>query len=158
MKFSTKEDIEVPIDAAFDMLCEFDQFERAALRRGAEVHRIDTMSTPGKGMKWHAAFDMRGKRRKIEMEVVTFDRPTEIRLLTTSSGMNGDMSFELLALSRSRSRIIVTLEIKPQNLSARLLVQSLKLAKTSLTNKYKQRIADYAKGMEERYQKTRSSV
>ena len=37
MKFSTKEDIDAPIDAVFDMLCEFDQFERAAMRRGAEV-------------------------------------------------------------------------------------------------------------------------
>ena len=152
MKFSTKEDIEAPIDAVFDMLCEFDQFERAAMRRGAEVQRVDNLSSPATGMKWQAAFDMRGKRRNIEIDMAKFERPTEMKLATSSPGLTGDMIFELLALSRSRTRLIVTLEVKPQNLSARLLVQSLKLAKTSLTKKYKQRVGEYAKGMEERYQ------
>lgn len=152
MKFSTKEDIDAPIDAVFDMLCEFDTFERAAMRRGAEVQRVDNLSTPATGMKWQAAFDMRGKRREIQIDMTKFERPTEMKLATTSPGLTGDMMFELMALSRSRTRIIVTLEVKPQNLSARLLVQSLKLAKTSLTKKYKQRVGEYTKSMEERYQ------
>ncbi|WP_176250780.1 MULTISPECIES: SRPBCC family protein [unclassified Sulfitobacter] len=155
MKFSTKEDIEAPIDAVFGMLCEFDTFERAAMRRGAEVHRVDKMTAPGNGMKWEAAFDMRGKRREIEVEMVTFEQPTQMRLESKSPGLLGDMYFELLALSRSRTRIVSTLEIKPKTLSARLLVQSLKLAKTSLTKKYKERVNEYAKDMEERYQQAR---
>ena len=57
MKFSTKEDIDAPIDAVFEMLCEFDQFERAAMRRGAEVQRVDQLAEPGVGMLWEAAFD-----------------------------------------------------------------------------------------------------
>ncbi len=59
------------------------------------------------------------------------------------------------SLSRSRTRIMVALELKPQNLSARLLVQSLKLAKNSLTKKFKKRVGDYAKDMEDRYHKPR---
>lgn len=155
MKFSTKEDIEAPIDAVFEMLCEFDQFERAAMRRGADVQRVDTLSEPAKGMQWDAAFTMRGKRREVNIEMEEFNRPTEMRLATVSRGLTGDMSFDLIALSRSRTRLVVTLEVKPLNLSARLLVQSLKLAKTSLTKKYKTRVSDYAKGMEERYHQPR---
>ncbi|MEM5522034.1 SRPBCC family protein [Sulfitobacter sp. AS59] len=155
MKFSTKEDIDAPIDAVFEMLCEFDNFERAAMRRGAEVRRVDTKTEPGTGMKWEAAFDMRGKRREIEVEMVTFDQPTEICLESMSPGLLGTVSFELLALSRSRTRVAASLEIKPKTLSARLLVQSLKLAKTSLTKKFKRRVAEYAKDMEERYQQAK---
>ena len=157
MKFSTKEDIEAPIDAVFSMLCEFDKFERAAMRRGAEVQRVDKLTEPAVGMKWDAAFDMRGKRREVEIEMVTFEDPTEMRLETVSPGLAGEMCFELMALSRSRTRIVTTLEIKPKTLSARLLVQSLKLAKTSLTKKYKERVGDYAKEMEDRFQQARKS-
>lgn len=151
MKFSTREDIEAPIDAAFDMLCDFESFERSAMRRGAEVQRLDDLRAPGVGMTWAAVFDLRGKRREIEVEMVTFDRPNEIVVESTSPGLIGQMSFELVALSRSRTRILVELEVKPLNLSARLLVQSLKLAKASLTKKYKIRVSDYTRTMEDRY-------
>jgi hypothetical protein len=151
MKFSTNEDIDAPIDAVFEMLSDFETFERAAIRRGAEVQRLDDMSVPGKGMRWAAVFDLRGKRRELELEMVTYDRPNEIVLESTSPGMLGQMSFDLISLSRSRTRVKVELEVKPLNLSARLLVQSLKLAKKSLTQRYKLRVAEYAKSMEDRY-------
>lgn len=153
MKFSTKEDIDAPIDAVFGMLCEFESFERSAMRRGAEVQRVDSLVVPGVGMTWNTVFEMRGKRREMQIEMVTFDRPNDMLLETTSQGLIGLMSFELMALSRSRTRINVELEVKPLTLSARLLVQSMKLAKSSLTRKYKMRVAEYAKGMEERYAK-----
>lgn len=153
MKFSTREDIEAPIEAVFEMLCDFEGFERSAMRRGAEVQRVDQLISPGVGMMWHTKFEMRGKRRELQIEMVTFDRPNDMVLESTSPGILGKMSFELMALSRSRTRLNVELEVKPLTLSARLLVQSMKLAKASLTRKYKLRVGEYAKGMEERYGK-----
>lgn len=154
MKFSTKEDINAPIDTVFDMLCDFEGFERSAMRRGADVQRVDSLTAPGVGMTWQAVFDLRGKRREIEVEIVTFDKPAEIRLESTSPGLLGQMTFDLMPLSRSSTRILVEVEVKPLNLSARLLVQSMKLAKASLTRKYKQRVSDYAKSMEDRHSRS----
>lgn len=151
MKFTTREDVEAPIDRAFDMMCDFDGYERAAMRRGAEVRRTDSLSSPGVGMCWAAAFDMRGKRREVEIEMTCFDTPNELGVFTTTSGLEGTGKIELLALSRNRTRVSVEFEIKPTNLSARLLVQSLKLAKASLTKRFKLRAAQYAKGLEDRY-------
>jgi hypothetical protein len=156
MKFSTNEDIDAPIDAVFEMLCDFEGFERAAIRRGAQVQRVDNLTAPGVGMTWQAAFKMRGKERKIEIEMVTFERPTEMILETTAPGMLGTTNLDLIALSRTRTRIKVELEVKPLNLTARLLVQSLKLAKNSLTKKYKSRVAYYAKQIEDRHAKSNS--
>lgn len=153
MKFSTKEDIGAPINAVFEMLCDFEGFERSAMRRGAEVQRVDNLTAPDVGMMWNAVFEMRGKRRELQIEMVTFDRPNDIIIESTSPGLISQMSFELMALSRSRTRINVELEVKPLTLSARLLVQSMKLSKASLTRKYKLRVGEYAKGMEERYVK-----
>lgn len=151
MKFSTNTDIEAPIDAVFEMFCDFESFERYAMRRGAEVQRVDRLTQPGVGMAWRAAFEMRGKPRQLDLEMVRFEAPNEIWLEGTSPGMLSTTRFELMALSRSRTRVHVALEVKPVTLSARLLVQSLKLAKSSLSQKFKQRVADYARGMEDRY-------
>ncbi|MDG1354009.1 MAG: hypothetical protein P8P70_12775 [Sulfitobacter sp.] len=62
-------------------------------------------------------------------------------------------TIELVALSKSRTRLMVSFDIKPLNLSARLLVQSLKLAKTSLTKKFKLRVAEFAKTLEDRHKR-----
>lgn len=151
MKFSTMEDIEAPIDAVFEMFCDFEAFERSAMRRGAEVQRVDAMTVPGVGMTWRAAFEMRGKPREIELVMITFDRPNEIRLDGTSKGMVSTTQFDLIALSRSRTRVHVRLEVKPLTMSARLLIQSLRLAKNSLSKKFKLRVAEYARSMEDRF-------
>ena len=154
MKFSTKEDIEAPIDAVFEMICDFETFERAAMRRGAEVQRTDTRTTPGVGMAWRGTFNLRGKRREVEIEMITFERPDEIVLECQSPGLFTLTTIELVALSKNRTRLMIAFDIKPLNLSARLLVQSLKLAKTSLTKKFKLRIAEFAKTLEERHQRS----
>ena len=53
MKLATREDIDAPIEAVFEQLSDFDGFERAALRRGAEVraHRRADRHV-GAGMAW----------------------------------------------------------------------------------------------------------
>ncbi len=153
MKFSTREDIEAPIDAVFEMLSDFEGFERSAMRRGAEVQRVDKLAAPGVGMMWDVVFSMRGKMRKVQLQMTRFERPQDMVISYTSPGLEGTFQIELMALSRSRTRIIIALELLPLNLSARLLVQSLKLAKTSLTNRFKLRVAEYAKGIEDRYKR-----
>ena len=40
MKFSMREDVEVPVDQAFGSICDFDAYERSAMRRRAEVRRF----------------------------------------------------------------------------------------------------------------------
>ena len=57
---------------------------------------------------------------------------------------------EFVALSRSRTRVAMDLELKPKTLSARLMVQSLKLARANLEKKFRVRMADYAQAIEDR--------
>jgi hypothetical protein len=153
MKFSTKEDVEAPIGVVFEMLCDFEMFERSAMRRGAEVQRTDAKTAPGVGMAWNAAFNLRGKGRQVEIEMVTFEKPDEMVLECRSQGLMTLLTIELVALSKNRTRVMVSFDIKPLNLSARLLVQSLKLAKASLTKKFKLRVAEFAKSLEDRHKR-----
>ncbi|APX12718.1 SRPBCC family protein [Tateyamaria omphalii] len=154
MKFSGREDVAAPIDAVFEALNDFESFERQAMRRGAEVRRIDPLTQPGVGMQWDVSFKMRGRTREMSVKMARYDDPNEMIFDVKSAGVTGTFSIELMALSRSRTRMALALELTPLTLSARLFVQSLKLAKASLNKRFKLRLAEYAKGLEDRLQRS----
>ncbi len=153
MKFSTREDIEAPIDYVFSRITDFQGFERQALRRGADVQRIDNAPVPVEGSSWDVAFKFRGKDRKLKAIITRLDRPTELRIDTAAIGLDGVTKVELVPLSRNRTRIAVSLDMSPKSLSARLLLQSLKLAKNSLSRRFGMRVTDFAEDVEESYRK-----
>ncbi|EAQ22888.1 SRPBCC family protein [Roseovarius sp. 217] len=154
MQFSGKEDIEAPIERVFEEITDFQAFERSALRRGADVKRTDTLRAPGVGMSWHAAFKLRGKQRKVDVSVADYDPPNGITLGLMSASIEGQMIAELVALSRGRTRMTVTLVLQPRSLAARLMMQSLRLARGNLTKRFKVRLAEYAMDVEERYKRS----
>ena len=154
MKFSSKEDIEAPIDYVFAQVSNFAALERSALRRGADVQRVDDLASNGPGMTWNGAYKFRGKLRKAQLELMHYEPPTSMSFMSKSNAFIGDGDVELVALSRTRTRLALTFELKPQSLSARLLVQSLKLARGSITKKMDARVRAFARDLEERYHRT----
>lgn len=154
MKFSTREDVEAPIERVFEMLCAVEEFERAAMRRGADIQRLDDLPQVGLGAQWQVQFVSRGKARDVNLRITNFEPPDAMMVTLTSEGVIGNMDFELIALSRNKTRLIVALEVRPQTLSARLLIQSLKLTKGALNRRYQERIAGYASEIEARYKDT----
>lgn len=151
MKFTTKEDIEAPIAWVFSQLSDFPAFERQAMRRGADVRRIDTLARPGIGSAWDVQFQFRGKDRQLRVEVTGFDAPNGLTVTATSPNLGGNIVADLLPLSRARTRVTIDMTITAHSLPSRLLLQSLKLAKGSLTRKFEAKMADYAREMQDRY-------
>lgn len=154
MQFSSKEDIDAPADEVFSMLCEFENVERSAIRRGIEVERLHDSKAPVVGMAWRALFVMRGKSRDALIRLETYDPPNTLRFTTVSQGLDGFLELELVPLSPRRTRMAVVLNLKPRTLPGRLLIQSLKLAKANLTKRFKLKVADYAKGLEDRHRRS----
>lgn len=150
MKFTAKEDIEAPVEQVFALVSDFEGFERAARRRGAEVQRTDSLRIPAIGMTWSASFIARGRQRQLNIEMTEYEPPQVMRFHSLAQGLEADMKVELVALSRGRTRLSVDLDLKPKSISARLLVQSLKLAKANLNKKFHLRMADYARDLEDR--------
>ncbi len=144
MKYSATEEIDAPIDAVFERFCDFDRFETAAIKRGAKVNRIATNTKELHGLRWNTAFDLRGKRREVMLELVQFERPNHMKLAHASQGMDGGTLIEFSALPLNRTRVRVQFELKPKSLSGRLLIQSLRLAKKSLNQKFKDNFAKFA--------------
>jgi hypothetical protein len=148
MKFSAKEDINCPIEDAFKVLADFETIERSAIRRGVQVRRTGGAGAPEGGRKWDIVVECRGTEREAEMELVEFDPPNAMRFSATSAGIVVKAGVELVALSTGTTRLQMDSVLEPKNLTARLLVQSLKLAKATLDRKYEQRVGAFARRVE----------
>lgn len=150
MKFSSKEDIDAPIEQVFAALSEFETYERSAMRRGIEVQRVDPSGPVGIGLAWDVRFRLRGRDRDARLDLIACDPRTGLCVVSKTDGIDATMQIDLLALSRRRTRVAVSLNLAPTTLSARVFLQSLKLAKGSLSKRFKLKVAQYARGMEDR--------
>ena len=148
MKFSTREDIDLPLDQVFAQVSDFDQFERAALRRGVKIRRLDNHRNACAGMQWEMDFVLRGKERHLDAQMISFDPPNGMMFEGKSGGMLHHLTVDLTPLSKKRTRLQLELELKPRSLPARLLIQSFKLGKQKLNKKFKQRVTDFARDIE----------
>ncbi len=145
MRFSTQEDIEAPIDRVFQHVSNFEAFERTAIRRGAEIERESNTLDPKVGMSWKARFEMRGRTRKIKVKLSDLDPPNALRFDAIGQGVDGNLLIDLLALSPQRTRLSVAMELAPKTLSARLMLQSFKLAKSNLNRRFRNKVREFTK-------------
>lgn len=150
MELSAREDIEAPLDQVFAALTDFDAIERQVLRRGIEIRRTTDAGAALTGMAWSGAFTFRGKQRQVAIELTECNAPEHLLFNTISGGLEGHSNVELVALSRGRTRINVVTTLAPKTLSARLLVQSLKLARGNIEKKFRNRMGLMAKELETR--------
>lgn len=154
MKFSTRQDIEAPVDFVFCRASDFAAFERQALRRGIQIARIGDVPDNRPGLRWDAVFSFRGKPRKVRAELARYDDPTAYQIQSVSGGVDADLTIDFVALSRGKTRIIVGLDLRPTTLSARLLIQSLKLAKANLYSRFDARVERFGRDIEEQYNRS----
>lgn len=146
MKFSSREDIEVPVAGVWAVITDYDGFERAALRRGAEVQRKDEGGRPA----WTAAFAFRGKRRNLTIRQDRAEPPGLLVLSGEGRQVEGTLTIDLVELGPRRTRMTLTTDIRPISLAARLFLQSLKLARGRMVKKYQSRVAQLATMIEAR--------
>ncbi|MFZ7091855.1 SRPBCC family protein [Primorskyibacter sp. 2E233] len=148
MQLTASEDIEAPVERVFAELSDFEAIERQVMRRGIDVKRTDGEDVPAAGMGWATGFTFRGKSRQAQVTLVDYTVPEQMVFDTVSGGLEAETRVEVVALSRSRTRINMVTELKPKTLSARLLVQSLKLAKGGIDKRFRKKMAGYAKDLE----------
>jgi uncharacterized protein YndB with AHSA1/START domain len=150
MQLTAKEDIEAPLDRVFAAVTDFETIERQALRRGIEVQRTDSVAGLGAGMSWKAKFKFRGKGREADITLKECTVPDKLMFHSKVGGLESETCIEMVALSRARTRVNIVSELQPKTLSARLLAQSLKLAKGGIDKRFRKRMAMFAKDLENR--------
>lgn len=152
MKFATQQDVKAPIDAVFKMVSSFEDYEDAARRHGADVKRTDDLASVGIGMKWNVRFVFKSQNRDLDVEITQFDPPKNIVLELDSQGLFGHARVDLETVSGKNTRITVNCEVQASTLKTRVLLQPLKLTKSTLDQRFEERVAKFIYSLEQRYQ------
>ena len=154
MKLTSKQDVDAPAEFVLGQLTDFESWERAAMRRGIEVDRTDKLTAPGAGMAWTTKFRYRGRDRRFSIKVEKIDPEGQVWFSMTSALADGTMSIEIVAMAAKSSRAFVSIEILPKTFTAKLFVQSLKLAQSRVDKKLAQRTLALAAEIEQRYRRS----
>ncbi|MCI5110292.1 MAG: SRPBCC family protein [Marivita sp.] len=150
MQVTGTEDVAAPIEHVFEELTAFDALERQALRRGIDVRRQFRGGAPTLGEGWEAQFKFRGKDRTAKITLDAYDAPNMVQFGGASGGLETNTLIELVPLSPNRTRVSVVFKMFPKTLSARLLVQSFKLARSNINKRFKKRMSQFAREIEAR--------
>ncbi len=150
MKFSNRVDVALPADRLFEQLTDIPALERAAMKKGVVMRRLDSLAEKGAGLSWDVGFRLRGKPRQMIVDVARYEAPVRIDYSGTSSGFEVTLVLEFAALAPRRSRMSTLLEIKPRTLGGRLLLQSARLGRANLDRRYDERIKSFLRDLESR--------
>jgi len=152
MKLSTREDIEAPIDYVYDHVTDFKALERRAIRQGAQVTRRSEGPITA-GATWDINFEFRGRPRQVTTQLTVLDPSNSVYFDSSSDGIAAVTEVNLVALSQTRTRVMVSFDLRAKTFTARVLLQSLKLAKAKMTARFAARVKDYAENIEDSFRR-----
>jgi hypothetical protein len=154
MKLNTKCDIDAPYAFVFSTLADFESWERLAIRHGAEVERSNPSQGAAEGASWRVRFPFRGKMRDLLIRLVTIKKDEDLAFTLTGAALDGNTSLELVPLSLRRTRLNISLTIRPKTLAARLFLHSLKLARRRVTRRLDNRVQQLRVAIEGQYRQS----
>jgi hypothetical protein len=156
MQMSTTEVLHGHIEKVFEALCDFPAAERAAMDRGVTVQRLDALGAAAEGVRWTLGFFARGRDREAEIELTKFTRPTLMRY----EGHVGGLLFEATVACRvadsNATEVTVTTKLRARSMSAKVLIQSMKLARARVVQRYRKAIRRQLREVEARLEATTS--
>lgn len=130
MQLTATQEIDAPQQAVFDRLSDFDMLEARLAATGVALRA--TPAPEGALRSWHVEFVLRGKPREATVVLTTWQPPERMVFEAVSGGLAVSTVVTLLTPEPGRTTLVLSSTLMPQTLSARLLVQSLKLGRAKV--------------------------
>ncbi len=151
MNFTSKQDVIAPAEHVFRQLTDFDFYESYAMRLGAHVERLDEYDRPQPGMCWNISGVFRGKHRNVELRLDEYNPVEALSYICKANSLDAIINFSVIPLSKTETRLKSSIDVHAKGLSARVALQSARLAKKTLDRKFDSRMHDFAKNIEDKY-------
>jgi uncharacterized membrane protein len=129
LKFKVSDDVEAPVERVWAGFTDFAAIESDIRAREADLVRVGDWKEAALGVAWRGSVPVRGKIRPIDARIAAFTPGERMMVESKVGGMSCSYEVTFAALSEQMTRVSVTLELKASTLSARLLLQTLKIAR-----------------------------
>lgn len=129
MKFKVSEDVDAPMTHVWSQFTDFGALEAEAKGRGAEVSRVGNWTEAREGVEWRGAVTVRGKRRPVTSKITRFESEDICITESRIGGMACYYEMTFVALSPNLTRVGLVLDLSAETLTARLILQTMKLAR-----------------------------
>lgn len=153
MKFKVSEDVDAPRSMVWDRLTDFSTVEQDARGRGATITRVGNWTDTAEGVEWRGEVTVRGKVRPLSAKVARLV-PEEMCLIESRiGGMACVYEMSFVALTPEVTRVSVVLDLSAQTLTARLILQTMKLARGRVMQRLQGMIARQGNAVEAAWRK-----
>lgn len=157
MKFKVTEDVDAPRAMVWARLTDFSQMEQDARGRGATVTRVGNWTALAEGVEWRGEVTVRGKVRPLSAKVARL-LPEDLCLIESRiGGMNCLYEIGFVAVTPEVTRVSVVLDLSAQTLTARLILQTMKLARGRVMQRLQGMIARQGNAVEAAYRKGKTT-
>lgn len=155
MKFKVSEDIDAPADITWARFTDYSGIEADVAGRGADISRVGNWQTASEGCGWRGSAKIRGRVRPVTSEISVLTAPERCEFRTVIGGMDAVYEMTFLALRDDMTRVQVVLELSANTLSARLALQTLKLARGRVMQRLQGLLARQGNLAEDDYRRAR---
>lgn len=156
MKFKVSEDVDAPADITWARFTDFTGIEAEAKGRGADVARVGNWTTPDVGRAWRGTVKIRGRVRPVTSVIATHSPEQTCQIDTLVGGMEASYEMTFLTLRADMTRVQVVLDLSAGTLSARLALQTLKLARGRVMQRLQGLLARQGNLAEEDYRRAQA--
>ena len=145
MRLSAQSDIRAPAAKVWAALTDVAAVERAGLKRGVDVTRVDEGGPVAPGAEWRIAFEFRGRRRSAVARLLAMDPDERIQAGVRGEGLESLAEAELVALSPGTTRLLARVDFGAVSFQGRLLLQTMKLMRGALQRRLEDRVDRFAR-------------
>ena len=151
MQFKTVELIKAPPEVVFKSLKDIERYENAARRRGVQIERLDDGKGYDVGAQWQVQVSLPTGKRPVVLELTDNDAPSRLAFSGQANWVRGQLVFDVSAFNENRTKMDVVVDFVPASLAARVVMQAIKLAQSSLNDRFVAYVDQFARDVELRY-------
>ncbi|MCF6274107.1 MAG: hypothetical protein L3J37_13165 [Rhodobacteraceae bacterium] len=151
MELSYKSTINVPHKFAFERATNFEKFEIEGFGKLAPFEPVSDIRAPEIGARWKTSSEFQGRPRRFSLQLFQLEPSQKMVLGNKSEKYDVEAHFDFEDIAPEETGFSFLLVAKAQSITARLILQTIQLARGRIESSMKADFETMAQKMEAAY-------